>query len=135
MTPEGYNDLNTLLRQQLQMTDKPLTCHDLFAVPEIRSIAPSANRISDYLGVMFRRGDLLRVHAEPNTGEQGRARWAYLWREKATPEWKQANKVEPKEFRPKPILDRPNLYISEDGDFLEIEMPEISIQIKIRKKE
>ena len=115
------------------MADRPLTCHDLFAQPEIRAVAPSANRVSDYLGVMFRKGFVSRVQAEGES-DHGRARWAYVWREKITPEWKKAVKVEPIDYRPKPILDRPNLYISEDGTHLNIEMPEISIQIQIRKK-
>ena len=55
MTPEGHNDLIPLIEQQLQQSSSPMTCHDLFEVPEIRAVAPSANRISDYLGVMFRR--------------------------------------------------------------------------------
>lgn len=135
MTPQGHNDLYPLLKQHLQMSDRPLTCHDLFEYEDVRAVAPSANRVSDYLGVLFRKGLLSRVQA-PGTdeGEHGRARWAYLWREKITPEWRKASKVEPQDFRPKPILDRPNLYISEDGSHLNIEMPEISIQIQIRKK-
>ena len=133
MTPEGHNDLYPLLQQQLQMATKPMTCHELFDVPEVRAVAPSANRISDYLGVMFRRGQLSRVQAEAVEGEHGRARWAYLWRAKA-PEWKEAAKIEPKDFSPKPILNKPNIYITEDGGHITIEMPEISIQIQIQKK-
>ncbi len=134
MTPEGHNDLLPLREQHLRVADRPLTCHDLYDVPEIRAIAPSANRVSDYLGVMFRKGLLSRTQADSNEPEHGRARWAYLWRGKVTPEWKQAAKAEIKDFRPKPILDRPNIYISEDGGYLTLEMPEISIQIQIRKK-
>lgn len=36
--------------------------------------------------------------------------------------------------RPKPILEKPNIFITEDGGLLSIEMPEISIQIQIKKK-
>lgn len=135
MTPEGHNDLYPLLERHLKMAESPLTCHDLYRVPEIRAVAPSANRISDYLGVMFRRGQVSRVQALP-TGEEehGRARWAYLWREKITPDWLKEAKVQPVDYRPKPLFDRPNLHITEDGTHLNIEMPEISIQIQIRKK-
>lgn len=31
---------------------------------------------------------------------------------------------------PKAILDRPNIYIAEDGDFINIELPNLSINIK-----
>ena len=75
-----------------------------------------------------------RVPAAGSETDHGRARWAYVWREKVTPEWKKEHRVEPKAFRPKALLDRPNLHISEDGTHLSIEMPEISVQIEIRKK-
>ena len=109
MTPEGHNDLLPLLEQHLRVADRPLTCHDLYDVPEIRAIAPSANRVSDYLGVMFRKGLLSRTRVDTGESEHGRARWAYLWREKVTPEWKRTAKTEIKDFRPKPILDKPNI--------------------------
>lgn len=133
MTPEGHNDLMPLIEQQLRTADHPLTCHDLFDVPEIRAIAPSANRISDYLGVMFRRGQLSRVQSTTEC-EHGRARWAYIWKEKDTPAWREQTKLEPKQFRPKPVLDRPNLYVTEDGGHLTLELAELTITIQIRKK-
>lgn len=132
MTPEGYNDLNELLERHLRNADQPLTCRDLFDDPEIRAVAPSMNRVSDYLGVMFRKGHVSRVPAQ-DTGTS-RVRWAYVWREKVTPEWKKATQLKPTDFRPKSLIDRPNLHISEDGSHLTIEMPEISISIEIRKK-
>lgn len=130
MTPEGHNDLYPLLQQYLQTAERPMTCHDLYEIPEIRAVAPSANRVSDYLGVLFRRGVLSRVQAG-GEGEHGRARWAYVWREKVTPAWKKQVRTEPVDYRPKPLLDRPNLHVSEDGNHLLLEMPEISIQIQI----
>lgn len=135
MTPVGHNDLYPLLEQILRASDKPLNCHELFDMEEVRKVAPSANRVSDYLGVMFRKGQVSRVPAE-ETGTPSRARWSYVWREKVTPEWKKAAQVkaDPIQYRPKPILDRPNLYISEDGSFLSIEMPEMSIQIQLKKQ-
>lgn len=94
-------------------------------------MAPSANRVSDYLGVLFRRGLLSRVPAGGGEGEHGRARWAYMWRERVTPEWKRQTRTEPIDYRPKPLLDRPNLHISEDGTHLLLETPELSIQIQL----
>lgn len=84
---EETQDLYALLRDHLRVADTPLTCHDLYDVPEIRAVAPSANRVPDYLGVLFRRGE-----------------------------------------------QKPNIFITEDGGLLNIEMPEISIQIQIKKK-
>lgn len=127
-TPEGFNDLKPLIRSYLRQSEQPMTFQELYDIPEIRSLAPSPNRVSDYLGVMFRAGELSRLPAEG--GEQSRARWKYIWKEKVTPEMKTLAR----EYRPKPILDRPNLHISEDGSCLTLEMPEILIQIQIKKR-
>lgn len=135
MTPEGHNDLYPLLERILRDSDKPLNCHELYDMEEVRNVAPSANRVSDYLGVMFRKGQVSRVPTDEVSTASTRARWSYVWREKVTPEWKQAArvKVDPITYKPKPVLDRPNVYITEDGSHLTIEMPEISIQIQIKK--
>lgn len=133
MTPEGHNDLSPLLQRKLQEADRPLSCHDLFDMEDVKQIAPSANRVSDYLGVMFRRGLVSRI-AHEGGDERGRARWRYLWRARSDLLSEVSAKAEPINYRPKAILDRPNLHISEDGTHLHIEMPEISIQIQIRKK-
>jgi len=132
MTPEGHNDLLPLLKQKLQTADKPLTSYDLYAMEDVKAIAPSANRVSDYLGVMYRRGELSRVNVSGISNIK-RVRWAYVWRERELPDWVRQAKREPKPFRPKPVLEKPNIFISEDGSHLHIEMPEISIKIEISK--
>jgi hypothetical protein len=55
--------------------DRVFTCHDLWEVPEISKVAPSMNRVSDYLGDLWRRGYLIRLPSAANS----RARWAYKW--------------------------------------------------------
>ena len=44
---EETQDLYALLRDHLRVADTPLTYHDLYDVPEIRAVAPSANRVPD----------------------------------------------------------------------------------------
>lgn len=128
--PEGFNDLMPTLERILREAEEPLDCNQLYDMGEIRAIAPSANRVSDYLGIMFRRGQLSRVASE-RTGSTGtRARWAYLWKNKERPAWKITQ--EPIDFRPKAILDRPNIYITEDGRHITIELPHLSITIKTK---
>lgn len=135
MTPEGHNDLYPLLERILRSSDKPLNCHELYDMEEVRNVAPSVNRVSDYLGVMFRKGQVSRVPADAASTMPTRARWSYVWREKVTPEWKQTTQVkaDPVTYRPKPILDRPNVYITEDGGHITLDMPEITIQIQLKK--
>jgi hypothetical protein len=126
MTPEGHNDLNPRLQLALKAADKPLTFQDLYDMPDIREVAPSPNRVSDYLGVMFRRGLVSRVRMDDGTS---RARWGYVWKEKKQPEWRN-RPVEVVDYKPKAILDRPNIYIAEDGAHINIELPGLSIVIK-----
>lgn len=53
----------------------PVTCVELYGVPNIRRLAESSNRVSDYLGNMWRRGQVLRYPAPKDSGTA--SRWAY----------------------------------------------------------
>lgn len=133
MTPEGTNELFPVLRGVLQQAQEPLDCNQLYDMAEVRAVAASANRVSDYLGVMFRRGDLSRV-ASGERGGGARARWKYIWKAKDAPAWKTSG-VDPTkvvEYKPKAILDRPSIYITEEGGHIHIEMPQLSITIKVK---
>lgn len=130
MTIEGHNDLFPAIEAALRAATEPLDCHQLFDMPQIRAAAPNVNRVSDYLGVLFRKGFATRV-ANEGRDSNSRARWAYLWKDKELPEWKKPREVN--EYRPKVILDKPNIYINEDGDYINIEMPELSITIRKKK--
>jgi hypothetical protein len=127
-TPEGHNDLFPAIEAALREANEPLDCNQLYDRPEIRQIAPSMNRVSDYLGVLFRRGVLSRVASDKSSGS--RTRWSYLWRKKELPAWRKPPDTEIIDFKPKAILDRPNIYISEDGENINIELPHLSITIK-----
>jgi len=128
MTPEGHNDLFPAIEAALKASAEPLDCNELFDMEAIRSIAPSANRVSDYLGVLFRRGLVSRIANERTDTGRSKARWKYLWKQKEMPAWRKD--VEIVEYKPKAILDRPNIYISEDGNNINIELPHLSITIK-----
>lgn len=127
MTPEGHNDLFPALEAILREAEEPLDCNQLFDMAPIRALAPSANRVSDYLGVMFRRGLVSRV-ASDSRSEGSRARWKYVWKKKDRPGWKAPPAAV--DYRPKAILDRPSIYITEDGDAIHIELPHLSIAIR-----
>lgn len=128
MTPEGHNELFPAIEAVLREATEPMDCHQLYERDEVRRLAPSVNRVSDYLGVLFRRGLLSRVATDPARGSK--ARWSYLWRDKKPSNWRGP---EPVEFRPKAIVNRPDLYIAENGDFISIELPGFSVTIKAKK--
>jgi hypothetical protein len=130
MTIEGHNDLIPAIEAALKEATEPLDCHQLFDMPAIRSAAPNVNRVSDYLGMLYRRGMALRV-ANSDRDANSRARWAYIWKKKEEPDWKKP--ADALEYRPKTILDRPNIYINETGDYINIELPELTITIKKKK--
>lgn len=130
MTPEGHNELMPAIEAVLKEATEPMDCVQLFDIPAIKALAPSQNRVSDYLGVLFRKGVLSRVAGSTTNSK---ARWAYIYRKRETPEWKIPKNKEVIDFRPKSLLDRPDLYIAEDGDFINIELPGFSITIKAKK--
>ncbi len=127
MTPEGHNDLFPAIESALRNADEPLDCNQLFRMPDINAVAPSANRVSDYLGILFRRGLVSRIASDRADGSK--SRWKYFWRKKEIPAIKQKD-VKVLDYAPKAILDRPNIYISEEGEHINIELPHLSITIK-----
>lgn len=118
--------LYRLLEQLLREAAEPKNCNELFDHPEVRKYAASPNRVSDYLGSMWRRGLLRRV---PETDPGRGPRWRYSWKDKVPPELAGAI-----DYVPKALIDRPNLLISEEGDRLQIDLKEIVIIIQHRKK-
>lgn len=117
--------LYRLLEKILRDADKPLNCVELFENAEVRQHAASPNRVSDYLGNMWRKGILSRV---PETDPGRGPRWRYLIKNKVPPDLGAIGYV------PKALLTRPNVLISEDGDSIQIDLKEIVIIIKTRKK-
>ena len=51
---------------------------DLYDFPEIKAIVRDANRVSDYLGHMWRRGLLQRWYSPKDASQK--SRFAYTWR-------------------------------------------------------
>lgn len=59
--------------------NRPLSCVDLWEHTDVRMNAKSSEKVSDYLGLMWRRG-LLQRWTSPAT-ETSRARFSYTWKE------------------------------------------------------
>jgi hypothetical protein len=138
-----YHVLELLLKD----TDQPLTCVDLYDKPDVRKFADTANRVSDYLGHMWRRGFLDRVPAPKTANSQ--ARWAYIWKGKLahkppevvqlqkrdTPPAAQQDQPQPTvEAQPKPgvVLSKPNIEISQNGELVTIDLPALTITIRTK---
>lgn len=123
------------LEAALKAASEPLDCHDLFDLPEVKKHALSVNRVSDYLGGLWRKGLVVRL---PATSEHSRARWAYQWKGRKTkyagpltsPAELPENAVE---YTPKVIADRASVLITEEGKTMTIQMDHVVIIIKQTK--
>jgi hypothetical protein len=119
---EIYQVLEGLLKKA---GDTPQTCADLYDDPRVKELSESANRVSDYLGHMWRRGVLQRWYAAKNN--QTRSRYAYTW-------------LEAEETEPQPIdrltvvrgTKKPNVTVTENDGSVVLDFPEFTITV-VRK--
>lgn len=115
------------LEAELKKSTQPMDCYMLFEKAGVRAHAATVNRVSDYLGNMWRKGQLSRLPA-PSGRESTRARWMYLWkgRKVATPDPDQAVAFDTNKL----LVQRPNMEITENGAGVTIELPNLVITIK-----
>lgn len=112
-----FNALEKILRE----TGQPMDCNQLFDMAEVREFAATANRVSDYLGGLWRKGLVTRL---PSTSEgNSRARWMYQWKTSAPP-------GTGTEYAPRLLVDRPTVLITEEGTTIQIQMPHLTIILK-----
>lgn len=122
-----------LLENLLKEADKPLTCVDLFDVQDVRELAASANRVSDYLGGLWRKGKVTRNPAIRTTNDS--SRWAYSWRQSHQRELNAAAQDlhEGRVFNShKTLLDKPNILITQTHDSVTIELPGFVVTVKTK---
>jgi hypothetical protein len=133
-----YHVLETLLRD----SKTPLTCVDLYDDATVRQFSESVSRTSDYLGHMFRRGILGRTPAPKSTNSQ--ARWAYFLKDEARPKagvQVLATQIKSVSAAPTPaatvgvprsLLKKPSIEITEDGGVITIDLPQLTVSIRIK---
>ena len=119
------------LEQVLKGAEKPMTCNELFDLPEIKKYANSANRVSDYLGGLFRKRMVVRLPA-PRTNNSS-ARWAYEWRRPEAEEAQDPRGGDRVVYESsKVLMDKPSIQITEDGKIITIDMPALTITIRTK---
>jgi hypothetical protein len=117
-----------VLQEILRGAEEPMTCVAIYNGHEkVRENASSPNRVSDYLGGLWRKGLVARLPA-PRTDSDS-SRWAYVWRHEKDVQKLEPNVIE-NSFRT--ILKRPEIEISENGKHIVIDLPELSITIKVK---
>lgn len=118
--PDG---LFPVLEATLKASSVPMTCQTLWALPEVRANAASANRVSDYLGGLWRKGLVVRLPAPKDSND--RSRWMYEWKGHKGPKLHGAI-----EYTPRILADRPTLLITEEGNVITVELPNLIISIR-----
>lgn len=109
------------LEKILRDKGEPMDCVQLFEFPEVREYAATANRVSDYLGGLWRKGLVTRL---PSPGDgSSRARWSYQWKASAIP-------GVGVEYAPRTLVDRPGVIISEEGKTINIVTKHLTITIR-----
>ncbi len=125
-----YAILEKLLRATNE--NKPLTYTDLFDDPEVKKYADSPNRVSDYIGHMWRRGLLQRWTAPRNLNNK--ARYAYTWKDKTTvePVPDKVSRMPDLKVLKSP-LTKPNVTIIEDENEIVLDFAEFTITVRSKK--
>ena len=132
MPARGEDGLFGALEAELKKAKEPLDCATLFERASIRAHAASVNRVSDYLGHMWRKGLVLRLPAPKD--DKTRARWMYVWKpQKPVPKPSLDEALEiAQESNVNKLLSRPNIEITEEGDSVVITLPAFTITVKKR---
>lgn len=118
------------LETELRKAKEPLDCATLFDRESVRQHAETVNRVSDYLGHMWRKGLALRLPAPRLEGT--RARWLYVWKNKGPVSKTVPDMSTAIEFHPTvdAMLSRPGLDITEEDGTVVITLPSITITIR-----
>lgn len=112
------------LEAALRAATVPMDAQQLFALPTVKEFAASPNRVSDYLGNLWRKGSVVRL---PSSGKDGsRSRWIYEWKGQKGP------KIHDHafEYAPRVLADRPSVLITEEGNVITLEFPNLVISIR-----
>lgn len=115
------------LEAELKKAKEPLDCNALFDRASVKRHAATVSRVSDYLGHMWRKGQVLRLPAPKD--DRNKARWMYVWKQRpppALPTLDQAITYDPV----KQLFSKPNINVAEDGDTVIITLPHLTITIK-----
>lgn len=134
MKSRSEEGLYGALESALQVAKEPLDCTTLFKIPSVCEHAPTVNRVSDYLGNLWRKGVVLRIPAPRLEGT--RAQWLYAWKDKGIA--KGQAKKKPWDLRKaipyhpgvEAVLNRPTMEITEEDGTVVLTLPSILITIK-----
>ncbi len=117
------------LAEELKNASGPKTCVELYDSPRVRQLASSPNRVSDYLGNLWRKGMADRLPA-PRANNSS-ARWAYQWRGQTGPQTGHTPALglsaPVPSVPPSLLLNKPQIKITEAHGVITVEIPHLSL--------
>lgn len=129
MNQRNEEGLFDVLEEILKAAKEPMDCVEIYNQHmRVRNLATSANRVSDYLGNMWRKGLLVRLPGPRGDGGN-KSRWMYAWKgrgPKPKPTMDQAIEFDD---RVHTLLHKNNLRVDDDGKRLVIDTPYLTITI------
>ena len=129
--PKMESGLFQALEAALKVAKEPKTCNELFDLPDVRKESESSNRVSDYLGAMWRKGLITRLPAAKNEGSA--ARWAYVWKTNVRTKRAMPTSAELEDIAPSAVLlNRPEIQILNEGNAIKITMPSMTLTIELK---
>lgn len=120
-----------IIEKHLKSTTEPMSCVDLWEQLDVRQNAISPEKVSDYLGLMWRRNLIMRWNT-PVTSTS-KSRYAYTWRDE-----KDADKPTPvntSDGAPRLIASKhkkANVTVTEDGDRLILDFDKFTMTIQAK---
>ena len=118
-----------VLEDALKGAPDPLTCVDLFELSTVRKYAADSNKVSDFLGHMWRRGLLQRWYAPKES--RAKARYAYTWLQEENSS--SAAPLDPPTHiasNNAKTMTRPHVTITEEDQRVTLDFPQFTITIQ-----
>lgn len=113
-----------VLEKALKAANEPLDAGALFDMEEVKACASTMRRVSDYLGNMWRKNLLVRTPAPK--GLASKCLWMYEWKGSRDPKVYDNVHV----YSPRVLVDKPTVYVTEEGTTITLEFPAITIIVK-----
>jgi hypothetical protein len=118
-----------IIEEKLKTSESPLTCSDLWDFVEVKKNAKSAEKVSDFLGLMWRRGLIQRWSVPLNS--TSKSRFGYTWAN--TDSTKIEALPSPSEQRlsvVKNTYKKSNVTVTEDGNRLILDFDHFTMTIQ-----
>lgn len=103
-----------IIEEKLRASESPLTCVELWDFAEVKKNAKSVEKVSDFLGLMWRRGLIQRWNVPSSS--ISKSRFGYTWVDQETEVKPLPSPSEKRLSVVKNSYKKTNVTVTEDGD-------------------